>query len=1198
MPDANHCPATGLPYAVVPTELSAFSSPSLLFIGHVEKVGLTMGGKQRRIIIVTYQKIILAEQDGPIKRMQSSYGVAKLYWKPVRRASKKGVEVSTLQVLLLFPNDKHLLLVFANRSDETAESCGYNFISVISKIRGVQQSLGITKDRCAPKDVEIWNGSEEISSGDSIMEKTSAPYKIVLDGREGGSPLSPGPNHNTQRSNSDDAIPLRSRLSGDRAQSPPTSVRNVSALQKRVSMSMMLHRASVSEQSESSHSSKVAGFADVQSPPRSPEGNARRRPRSVSASTCTSQTPSVTSGGSSATHPARSQSLTEAWGGISISIEHNPIDYDAYEDEELSVNKTIPSLPAGAIGDNITFAIAEAKRERKRKETQKELQRQLQAIEEEDLEEEEEEEAESPSSSQARRDRTINELFCPEPLGGGGKETGLVSGISIPIPDAVVRRVEERGGGGEGERESDAVAKIPIPTLSMPIPEAVVRRGKDSLGDKDGGEEEEIAIKARVPQAISIPAIREVDSSSSTSIPIPYAVIRKAGRAEDVSLCVPHHIPSVTQHNDSEVCLQGGVASGMVQSTPMPIAESKATDATPPIALHNGNSNHSMIPSHASSASNTPDAIEQSVSERGFQTKSSENAKSAEKKERQISPKALVGRIVPPMLVGRRGGGCNDTLRMTTEVEEVFHPPDAITGNDSAALRTTEEVSRRVLCAEHTAVLEMLLHYEERDRMERYTNALLRLADTERFARSVEEGIGLACLSSIISCVHAAIPSDSVVSAEDEARKALYDDYEREVECLGYRETELRRVGRMCRAEVGLVVDQEREGRRALCLLYETDLVFMKQELNFPDIITTVITSEAAERDAISNLYTVTTEHLAFFMIDLNFTAKRGDLIAAETDQRREIAQSALTFYFSLEMRGRFEAEGYAAWVEEEEREERRMLEGCWEEGWAMLGEVWEVGRDALFSISSPLLGSGEAVSGWQLRHLSTSLDRTLEEMFSSERHARSLIAQSYHLSQNNAFLQQTLRNACEETEHSTRSVLLNTEQNAWRTLEPVELTEYETKFVSLRGKKARASLSIESTSGGSNGGNENPLSVTTGRKKGVLLPPPVLESVCGSLGLSPRMPGSGVRERRGGAVYSSMQRPFATFECELHAIGLTTAEVHTLTSALSVRAPAHLSSVTPEELLEHFPPAKTALLLGAFGFTEGRTRSDVCVRI
>eukprot|EP01061_Rhynchopus_euleeides_P047184 TRINITY_DN9341_c0_g1_i2.p1 TRINITY_DN9341_c0_g1~~TRINITY_DN9341_c0_g1_i2.p1 ORF type:complete len:317 (+),score=77.88 TRINITY_DN9341_c0_g1_i2:89-1039(+) len=215
-----HCPATGLPYAKIPVELSALSSPNLLFIGHADKVHLTLGGMQKRVVILTYQRLILAEQDGPIKRLVSVYSIAKLFWKRVRRSTKHGDQTATLQVLLLLPSDKHLLLIFTNRDGETAEASGFNFISVVSKVRGVQQSLGSEKDRCAPKEgTEIWNGSEELTANASIMEKLSAPYKIVLDretlgsGRlgsslrgAGGSSLALQSPTNRTTSSSDDAI--------------------------------------------------------------------------------------------------------------------------------------------------------------------------------------------------------------------------------------------------------------------------------------------------------------------------------------------------------------------------------------------------------------------------------------------------------------------------------------------------------------------------------------------------------------------------------------------------------------------------------------------------------------------------------------------------------------------------------------------------------------------------------------------------------------------------------------------------------------------------------------------------------------------------------------------------------------------------------------------------------------------------------
>eukprot|EP00754_Rhynchopus_humris_P025246 Rhum_TRINITY_DN14938_c3_g1::Rhum_TRINITY_DN14938_c3_g1_i1::g.130113::m.130113 len=189
-PPSSCCPATQLPYVRVPAEYGALSSPSLLFIGGVDKVSLKLGVKQKRVVILSYQKLILAEHDGPIRRAVKMYSIAKLFWKRVRKSGSKGEEDPgapvTLQVLLLMPSEKDLLLVFNDCDDasreEGAEATGFNFISVVSRVRGVQQSLGSDKDRCAPQEgVEIWNGSEELQPHVSILDVASEPYKIVLD---------------------------------------------------------------------------------------------------------------------------------------------------------------------------------------------------------------------------------------------------------------------------------------------------------------------------------------------------------------------------------------------------------------------------------------------------------------------------------------------------------------------------------------------------------------------------------------------------------------------------------------------------------------------------------------------------------------------------------------------------------------------------------------------------------------------------------------------------------------------------------------------------------------------------------------------------------------------------------------------------------------------------------------------------------
>ena len=189
-PPSSCCPATQLPYVRVPAEYGALSSPSLLFIGGVDKVSLKLGVKQKRIVILSYQKLILAEQDGPIRRAVKMYSIAKLFWKRVRKSGSKAEEDPgapvTLQVLLLMPSEKDLLLVFNDCDDasreEGAEATGFNFISVVSRVRGVQQSLGSDKDLCAPQEgVEIWNGSEELQPHVSILDVATEPYKIVLD---------------------------------------------------------------------------------------------------------------------------------------------------------------------------------------------------------------------------------------------------------------------------------------------------------------------------------------------------------------------------------------------------------------------------------------------------------------------------------------------------------------------------------------------------------------------------------------------------------------------------------------------------------------------------------------------------------------------------------------------------------------------------------------------------------------------------------------------------------------------------------------------------------------------------------------------------------------------------------------------------------------------------------------------------------
>ncbi|KAJ9467132.1 hypothetical protein DIPPA_06411 [Diplonema papillatum] len=173
--DPTHCPATGLPYVGVPIEWSSLSAPNLLFIGYVDKISIDRGLKQRKILILTYQKLILAEADGPIGRVLDTYGIAKLYWKRVRQKA-----ATTYQVLLIFPSNgaKDLLVTFPESPNGGGEERGRRCVEVVDRIRQTQQLLG-PRDQCAPLGGELvfWNGSEELAHDTSITRKASEPYQ-------------------------------------------------------------------------------------------------------------------------------------------------------------------------------------------------------------------------------------------------------------------------------------------------------------------------------------------------------------------------------------------------------------------------------------------------------------------------------------------------------------------------------------------------------------------------------------------------------------------------------------------------------------------------------------------------------------------------------------------------------------------------------------------------------------------------------------------------------------------------------------------------------------------------------------------------------------------------------------------------------------------------------------------------------------
>ena len=184
------CPATKLPYVQVPTELSAFSYPRLLYAGTVDKVSLQTGVKHKRALLVSYLKLVVVEPEGEIKKYMSFYSLAKIFWKRVLQ--QDGAE--TLQVLLLFEGDSDLLLVFKGTTTETGGECGLRFISVISDIRKTQQELG-SLDRCSPKEGDTghaqWHEADEIAPRESIRNKASEPYKIVRSKADRGTSSSP-----------------------------------------------------------------------------------------------------------------------------------------------------------------------------------------------------------------------------------------------------------------------------------------------------------------------------------------------------------------------------------------------------------------------------------------------------------------------------------------------------------------------------------------------------------------------------------------------------------------------------------------------------------------------------------------------------------------------------------------------------------------------------------------------------------------------------------------------------------------------------------------------------------------------------------------------------------------------------------------------------------------------------------------------
>eukprot|EP01062_Namystynia_karyoxenos_P082636 TRINITY_DN9340_c1_g1_i1.p1 TRINITY_DN9340_c1_g1~~TRINITY_DN9340_c1_g1_i1.p1 ORF type:complete len:602 (+),score=183.15 TRINITY_DN9340_c1_g1_i1:100-1905(+) len=130
------CPVTGLRYARGPGAVAGFREPHALCICKADKVS-SKGRRQRRVVIVTYQRLILCDEDGFIRRFQWMYSVSEVLWS----------EHAGAVHVLVRHTERDLLLVFAPAMSPCAQhedvrAVALSLVDCIDTVRRCQQHLG------------------------------------------------------------------------------------------------------------------------------------------------------------------------------------------------------------------------------------------------------------------------------------------------------------------------------------------------------------------------------------------------------------------------------------------------------------------------------------------------------------------------------------------------------------------------------------------------------------------------------------------------------------------------------------------------------------------------------------------------------------------------------------------------------------------------------------------------------------------------------------------------------------------------------------------------------------------------------------------------------------------------------------------------------------------------------------------------
>eukprot|EP01065_Artemidia_motanka_P031285 TRINITY_DN37574_c0_g1_i1.p1 TRINITY_DN37574_c0_g1~~TRINITY_DN37574_c0_g1_i1.p1 ORF type:complete len:627 (+),score=173.85 TRINITY_DN37574_c0_g1_i1:53-1933(+) len=192
--ECRRCPVTGRPYVTGIGSLERFAQPHCLFVHHVEKISRRR--KQRRVVLVTYQRLIVCDEQAYIRRFQSMYGVQQILWKELPDAVQLVVQIQEKDVLLRFSRN----VVSPEMSYRTA---AFEFIDMLDTIRRCQVHLGPDGDaqgRAAALRGEFadYAGTRRLGPHEDLREQANlragaayVPPQERLKRRSKGGPASP-----------------------------------------------------------------------------------------------------------------------------------------------------------------------------------------------------------------------------------------------------------------------------------------------------------------------------------------------------------------------------------------------------------------------------------------------------------------------------------------------------------------------------------------------------------------------------------------------------------------------------------------------------------------------------------------------------------------------------------------------------------------------------------------------------------------------------------------------------------------------------------------------------------------------------------------------------------------------------------------------------------------------------------------------